>query len=305
MSERAKKVTGSSSVDVATSYLRQIASHDLLDDVEEAKLARDMRDGQQAQDELAVNKELCSVERAALVEKLKRGKRARERFIAANLRLVASIGRKYARQGLPLEDILQEGNIGMLRAIERFDPDRGFRFSTYAAWWIEQSIRLAISDKSRIVRIPAHMFDVVRRVRVVEAELMESFARSPTLEELAEATGVPTAKIENALALLREPLSLNAPVGADDNTEFGTFLVDAADGPYETALARLDRARVRESLRSLHPRERKVLALRFGLEDGKTYTLQEIGNLLGVTRERIRQIEAKALGELRPQLGLE
>lgn len=299
MFEHAERVTGSSSVDAVSSYLREIARHNLLDDVEKAALARDMRDGQQAQEQLAVDKELFSVERAVLVEKLRRGDRARERFIAANLRLVVSIARRFARQGLSFEDIIQEGNVGLLRAVELFDPDRGFKFSTYATWWIEHSVRRAISDKSRTVRIPVYMLDIVRRVRVFESQLMQSLGRAPSVEELVEATGVPEVKVEDALRLLREPVSLNARVGEDGNTEFGTLLVDASHDPYETALAHFKCARIRKSLRSLQTRERRVVAMRFGIEDGNPHTLQEIGNQFGLTKERIRQIEAKALCKLR------
>jgi len=286
--------------DLVRQYLREIGQYPLLTDVDEVELAKAIEEGNAADEQLTSPKrKLTPKKRAELQKKIKLGKAAKRRFIQSNLRLVVSIAKKYSAAGLPLLDLIQEGNLGLMRAVEKFDYRRGFKFSTYATWWIRQAITRAIADKARTIRIPVHMVETLYRVRKVQAELLEQLGREATIDEIAAAAEMTPDKVREAFRVLPEPVSIHEPIG-DEDAELGDFIEDdSTEGPFEAAALKLRQEDLWRMLDSLSDREKKVLALRFGLLTGEPRTLEEVGQEFALTRERIRQIEAKALSKLR------
>lgn len=266
----AAKARGEDSVQL---YLRSIGRIKLLSASEEIELARRIGQG----DEIA-----------------------KKRLVQANLRLVVSVAKKYQNRGLPFLDLIQEGNLGLIRAAEKFDPERGYKFSTYATWWIRQGITRALADKSRTIRVPVHMVETINNLRKVTRKMSQELGRRPTMEELARGMNVSLTKIKEILAANRVPVSLDTPYGEDDDNNLGQLLQDESSTPpevsTETNLMALD---IRGVLSVLTPREREILVLRYGLTDGQQRTLEQVGKLVGITRERTRQIELKALRALR------
>jgi RNA polymerase primary sigma factor len=280
-------------------YLQEIGRVSLLTGADEVALAQAIEAGGLAADRLKAGdfapEELPQLERAVSL-----GEDARHRLVEANLRLVVSVARRYMNRGIPLPDLIQEGNMGLLRAVEKFDYRRGFKFSTYATWWIRQAVTRAIADHARTIRIPVHMVETINRLVRTLSRLQQQFGREPTAAEIGEAMELPAEKVREILKILPQPISLETPVGDEQDALLSDFIEDEAAADLEEAAARsLLRDYMASVLASLGHREQRVLQMRFGLENGKYYTLSEIGEALGVTRERIRQIEAKALRKLR------
>lgn len=282
-------------------YLREINAVPLLTAEQEVYLAETVAAGRQAQTNLAAGVDEAT--RVSLQALIAGGVRARQRLIEANLRLVVSVARKYAGRGLPLSDLIQEGNLGLFRAVERFDPKREFRFSTYAYWWIRQAVSRAIADQGRTIRLPVHMIELIGRVARASAELQQRLGREPEAREIASALDIPAEKVRLALGAVPRPASLEAAVTDDGNTIGEVVADETAVSPGDAAELSSLRDHIDMALSSLTPRERRVIELRFGLVGERTHSLNEIGEELHVSRERVRQIEREAVGKLR-RLGL-
>ena len=281
-------------------YLKEIGRIPLLTAEQEVSLAKRMEAGRLSKRQLGNNRNLSYEERADLSAIVRDGKSAQEHLIKANSRLVVSVAKKYVGRGVPFLDLIQEGNIGLIRAVNKFDYRRGYKFSTYATWWIRQAVTRAIADQGRTIRVPVHMYEQINRLARVSRQLVQELGRDPTVEEIAGELGVSPKKVERTIKVSQRPLSLEMPVGEEDDSFLGDFIEDNdAPSPTDQASQQLLRDQIDDIFVSLTPREVRILQLRFGLVDGYSYTLEEVGKKFGVTRERIRQIEAQALGRLR------
>ena len=299
--EDADDVATISSDDSIGLYLREMARVPLLTNTEEIKLARKIDHAAKVKARIESSEHAIKpdeAEKNAVI--LEDGRLAREHLIKANTRLVVSIAKKYMGRGVPFLDLIQEGNLGLMKAVEKYNPKLGFRFSTYATWWIRQTITRAIADQARTIRVPVHMSDRIRRLYKTAHEMEQVIGRKPTPEEIAAELGIELAKVEWMLKVSWRPLSLEQPVGEEDDNEFGSFIEDdATPSPSQTVFEGLLHDKIEQVLSSLTPREQRILRLRFGLVNGKYYTLEEVGQKFGLTRERIRQIEGRALRRLR------
>ena len=285
-------------------YLKEIGRVPLLSADEEVVLATAMSAGRAAQeriDEAAENEETIPDEEMAQLKKdIKEGNKAKQKLAEANLRLVVSIAKRYVGRGMLFLDLIQEGNLGLIKAVEKFDYTKGYKFSTYATWWIRQAITRAIADQARTIRIPVHMVETINKVIRVSRQLLQQLGHDPTPEEISAEMGMPVDKVREILKIAQEPVSLETPIGEEEDSHLGDFIPDeGASEPSEAASFTLLKEQLVDVLSTLTPREEKVLKLRFGIEDGRTRTLEEVGKEFNVTRERIRQIEAKALRKLR------
>jgi RNA polymerase primary sigma factor len=296
----ANPVESISSDDTVGLYLKEMSRVPLLNVDEELAIARRIEAGLHARKAVLKNQRMPIIRRRELEAKIQDGALARDHLIKANTRLVVSIAKRYMGRGVHFLDLIQEGNLGLMKAVEKYDYHRGFRFSTYATWWIRQTITRAIADQARTIRVPVHMIDRIRQMYKMTHELEQQFGRAPTAEELADAIGLSPRKVQWILKVSWLPLSLESPVGDDEDSELGMFIEDEfGPTPMQNAYQTMLREKIEEVLTTLSPREARVLRLRFGLDDGNVYTLEEVGRKFGLTRERIRQIEGKALRRLR------
>jgi RNA polymerase primary sigma factor len=290
-----------SSDDTVGLYLKEMARVPLLTTEQEVDLATRIERGNFSELDLAkANGRISAKRRAELNGFIQDARAARDHLIKANTRLVVSIAKKYMGRGVPFLDLIQEGNLGLMKAVEKFDYHRGYRFSTYATWWIRQTITRAIADQGRTIRVPVHMSDRIRRLYKIARQLEQDLGRKPTPEEIAEVMEIDARKVQWMMRVSWRPLSLETPVGEDEDTELGSFVEDdTTPTPTQSAYQNLLRDKIEEVLATLSPREARILRLRFGLHNGRPYTLEEVGQKFGLTRERIRQIEGKALRRLR------
>jgi len=281
-------------------YLKEIGRVPLLTAPQEVDLAQRMERGREARERLQAEADLTPEEQECLHLLVEDGLAAREHLINANSRLVISVAKKYIGRGVPFLDLIQEGNIGLIRAARKFDWRRGHKFSTYATWWIRQAVTRAIADQGRTIRVPVHMGDQINRLLRASHQLTQELGRDPTVAELAEALNVTVRKAEQMIQVARRPISLETPTDDEEESVLGDFIPDEdSPAPVETVTNKMLRAQLEEILSTLPLREVRILQLRYGLLDGETYTLEEVGRKLGVTRERVRQIEAQALSRLR------
>ncbi|HEY6740367.1 MAG TPA: RNA polymerase sigma factor [Actinopolymorphaceae bacterium] len=289
--------------DLVRQYLREIGKVPLLTAAEEVELARAIEAGLFAERQLVGDNDPEHAVKATDSELdmlVQMGKTAKRRLIEANLRLVVSVAKRCTGRGLPLLDLIQEGNLGLIRAVEKFDYARGFKFSTYAIWWIRQAISRALADQSRAIRVPVHVVDAMNRVLRAQRQLFQDLGRDPSAQEVAEVVGLPEERVSELVRLAREPVSLHTPIGEMEASELGDVIEDLdAVAPLEAAASSLMREHIDSALAQLGERERHVVQMRYGLTDGQVHTLEEVGRLFGVTRERVRQIEAKTLAKLR------
>ena len=283
-------------------YLKEIGKVALLTPEEEINLAQKMNAGALAQEQLdeAEASDFPPEDLAQLKKLVKEGDRAKQKLAEANLRLVVSIAKRYVGRGMLFLDLIQEGNLGLIKAVEKFDYTKGYKFSTYATWWIRQAITRAIADQARTIRIPVHMVETINKVIRVSRQLLQELGHDPSPEEISEEMNMPVDKVREILKIAQEPVSLETPIGEEEDSHLGDFVPDdSASEPSEAASFTLLKEQLVDVLGTLTPREEKVLKLRFGIEDGRTRTLEEVGKEFNVTRERIRQIEARALRKLR------
>lgn len=297
---RSRTDTGGPSSDLFRQYLREIGRIPLLTAAEEVELARGVEAGLFAEEKLSNTPDLDSQLALDLDKLVVMGRMAKRRLIEANLRLVVSVAKRYVGRGLTMLDLVQEGNLGLIRAVEKFDYARGYKFSTYATWWIRQAMSRALADQARTIRVPVHVVELINRVVRVQRRMLQERGYEPTPEEVAAHLDLPHERVSEVLRLAQEPVSLHAPVGEEDDVALGDLIEDGdATSPVESAAFLLLREHLEAVLSTLGERERKVVQLRYGLADGRPRTLEEIGRIFGVTRERIRQIESKTLNKLR------
>ena len=301
--KRGPKAEGGSA-DAVRMYLREIGQVDLLTVDDERRLAQLIEEGKIAAEKIDAASEdgtsIDTVEERMLLRAVKRGERAKSELTQANLRLVVSIAKRYSGRGMQLLDLVQEGNLGLMRAVEKFDYTKGFKFSTYATWWIRQAITRSIADQARTIRIPVHMVEHMNRVTRAKRTMHQELEREPTIEELAQRVQLEPDRVRELLRYSQDPLSLDSPVGEEDESNLGDFIQDeSADSPADAATKVMLSNAVGEVLNELSEREQEIVRLRFGLDGGQAKTLEEVGKAFGVTRERIRQIEAKTLAKLR------
>ena len=292
--------SASPAADLVRVYLNGIGKTALLSAEDEVELAKRIEVGLYAQHLLETRKRLGDKRKSDLAMLAADGQSARQHLLEANLRLVVSLAKRYTGRGMPLLDLIQEGNLGLIRAMEKFDYAKGFKFSTYATWWIRQAITRGMADQSRTIRLPVHLVEQVNKLARIKREMHQILGREATEEELAEESGIPADKIADLLAHSRDPVSLDMPVGTDEEAPLGDFIEDAeAMSAENTVIAELLHTDIRHVLATLDERERQVIQLRFGLDDGQPRTLDQIGKLFGLSRERVRQIEREVMMKLR------
>jgi len=297
---RPEEAAGLGDLDALGTYLREIGRYPLLNAAQEVELAKRIEGGVKAAKRLAKNGSIAATKKRELQRTVRDGEMAKHDMVQANLRLVVSIARRYRATGIPLLDLVQEGNIGLMRAVDKFDWRKGFKFSTYATWWIRQAIQRGIADRGRAIRLPVHVHELLVRVRRARAELEAQYGREATDEEVARAARLPVARVRELRGLAANLLSLETPVGEAGEATLGEFVPDeAAAGQFDEVLSGIGREELEKVLSTLTEREQKILALRFGLTGEEPLTLEEVGRRFGLTRERIRQLEAKALAKLR------
>lgn len=287
--------------DVVGLYLKEAGRVPLLTAAEEVSLAKRMERGMQASERLKRYGDKLPLDDVYdLKERVVDGEMAQEHLIRANARLVISVAKKYIGRGVPFLDLIQEGNIGLIRATNKFEYRRGHKFSTYATWWIRQAVSRAVADQGRTIRVPVHMGDQLNRMRRIQLNLIQELGREPSIDELAVHMETTPDKVENLLEIARRPVSLETPIDEDGDSTFGDFVEDInSPAPAEEVATHLLHEQLQGALDRLPPREAQILRLRYGLEDGRVYTLEEVGQTIGVTRERVRQLEAQALNRLR------
>lgn len=302
--ETEDETSGIRTDDSVKMYLKEIGQIDLIDHAEEIRLAKIIETSKVASEQLkeyeAGDLDLEENDIRELEKLMYKGENAKNKLVSANYRLVVSIAKKYLNRGLLFLDLIQEGNMGLIRAVDKFDYTKGFKFSTYATWWIRQAITRAVADQARTIRIPVHMVETINKMARITRQLTQELGREPTSKEIGDKMDITAERVQNIQRLSREPISLESTVGEEEDSSLGDFISDTQTlTPHESLLEDLTEQALNEILSTLTDREEKVLRLRYGLLDGKTYTLEEVGKEFGVTRERIRQIEAKAMRKLK------